>query len=30
MEEVLASVAKKVPYNAEQEMNERGALYGNA
>jgi putative intracellular protease/amidase len=27
MEEVLAGVAKKVPYNAEQEMKQRGALY---
>lgn len=26
-EEVLAGVAKKVPYNAEQEMKNRGALY---
>lgn len=26
-EEVLAGVAKKVPYNAEQEMKQRGALY---
>lgn len=27
MEEVLAGVAGKVPYNAEQEMKQRGALY---
>jgi len=27
LEEVLAGVAKKVPYNAEQEMKQRGALY---
>lgn len=27
-EEVLAGVAKKVPYNAEAEMRRRGALYG--
>jgi len=26
-EEVLAGVARKVPYNAEQEMKQRGALY---
>lgn len=26
-EEVLAGVAKKVPYNAEEEMKQRGALY---
>ncbi|MBX3437975.1 MAG: type 1 glutamine amidotransferase domain-containing protein [Planctomycetaceae bacterium] len=29
-EEVLAGVAKKVPYNAEQEMKQRGALYEKA
>lgn len=29
-EEVLAGVAKKVPYNAEQEMVQRGALYEKA
>ncbi len=27
-EEVLAGVAKKVPYNAEDEMRRRGAIYG--
>lgn len=30
IEEVLAGVAKKVPYNAEEEMNKRGALYEKA
>jgi putative intracellular protease/amidase len=30
MEEVLAGVARKVPYNAEQEMKQRGALYEKA
>lgn len=29
-EEVLAGVAKKVPYNAEEEMKQRGALYEKA
>ncbi|MEF1309359.1 type 1 glutamine amidotransferase domain-containing protein [Vibrio mytili] len=29
-EEVLAGVAKKMPYNAEQEMKERGAVYRKA
>ena len=29
-EEVLAGVAKKMPYNAEKEMKERGALYRKA
>lgn len=29
-EEVLAGVAKKVPYNAEQEVKQRGALYEKA
>lgn len=29
-EEVLAGVAKKVPYNAEEEMKRRGALYDKA
>jgi putative intracellular protease/amidase len=29
-EEVLAGVAKKIPYNAEKEMNRRGALYEKA
>ena len=29
-EEVLAGVARKVPYNAEQEMKRRDALYQNA
>ena len=27
MEEVLAGVARKVPYNAEEEMRRRGAIY---
>ncbi|HMN81075.1 MAG TPA: type 1 glutamine amidotransferase domain-containing protein [Burkholderiaceae bacterium] len=30
MEEVLAGVAGKVPYNAEQQMKQRGALYEKA
>ncbi|NML29325.1 type 1 glutamine amidotransferase domain-containing protein [Paraburkholderia antibiotica] len=30
VEEVLAGVAKKVPYNAEQEMKQRGAFYEKA
>ena len=30
IEEVLAGVAKKVPYNAEEEMKKRGALYEKA
>lgn len=29
-EEILAGVAKKMPYNAEQEMKDRGALYEKA
>lgn len=29
-EEVLAGVAKKMPYNAEQEMKDRGAWYQKA
>lgn len=30
MEEILAGVARKIPYNAEQEMKDRGALYEKA
>ncbi|WP_410210189.1 type 1 glutamine amidotransferase domain-containing protein [Aquirhabdus sp.] len=30
VEEILAGVAKKIPYNAEQEMKQRGALYEKA